>query len=320
MANKPRPVDFLVIGAQKAATSWLWEIMRQYPSIWVPPRKELHYFDRSLKYDSPSILATDNPLVRLFSHQTHNRQYRQELLLACRSVMKSGHWRDMKWYLRYYLGKISDHWYLSLFREADDSMIMGEITPAYAILDKPDIMHIKKLFPELKIIFVMRNPIDRAWSQLRYGWTRGNIKDIKDIDVLKQLIDGPNMEKRSNYISTLDNWMSFFPESQVCIMFYDNALEDPEKFLVTIFRFLGVGETSDTSTSIEKINASRAHDMPDEIRQYLARKYMEQLIVLSSRFGGHAARWLEEAETICRSDHRSGGSIIDHQSENRLPR
>src|SRR6185295_12624998 len=38
--------DFLCIGAQKAGTGWLYEQLRSHPGFWMPPMKELHYFDR----------------------------------------------------------------------------------------------------------------------------------------------------------------------------------------------------------------------------------------------------------------------------------
>ena len=37
--------DFLVIGAQRAGTTWLHRVLRQHPALWLPPVKELHYFD-----------------------------------------------------------------------------------------------------------------------------------------------------------------------------------------------------------------------------------------------------------------------------------
>ena len=40
--NKPK---FLVIGVQKAATSWLWVMLQKHSQIWFPPGKELHFFD-----------------------------------------------------------------------------------------------------------------------------------------------------------------------------------------------------------------------------------------------------------------------------------
>ena len=37
---------FLCIGAQKSATKWFYEMLRQHPKVWMSPLKELHYFDR----------------------------------------------------------------------------------------------------------------------------------------------------------------------------------------------------------------------------------------------------------------------------------
>src|SRR5689334_16087334 len=37
--------DFLCIGAQKAGTSWLYQQLEPHPDFWMPPVKELHYFD-----------------------------------------------------------------------------------------------------------------------------------------------------------------------------------------------------------------------------------------------------------------------------------
>jgi hypothetical protein len=38
--------DFLVIGAQRAGTTWLHRVLSQHPRLWLPPVKELHYFDK----------------------------------------------------------------------------------------------------------------------------------------------------------------------------------------------------------------------------------------------------------------------------------
>lgn len=36
---------FMCIGAQKSGTTWLHRQLRNHPQIWLPPVKELHYFD-----------------------------------------------------------------------------------------------------------------------------------------------------------------------------------------------------------------------------------------------------------------------------------
>jgi hypothetical protein len=40
-----RSPDFLIVGAQRAGTSWTNRHLRRHPQIWTPPIKELHYFD-----------------------------------------------------------------------------------------------------------------------------------------------------------------------------------------------------------------------------------------------------------------------------------
>mgnify|MGYP003645700298 FL=1 len=41
MASYP---DFVCIGAQKAATTWLYNVLRRVPGVFLPAIKELHYF------------------------------------------------------------------------------------------------------------------------------------------------------------------------------------------------------------------------------------------------------------------------------------
>lgn len=69
-------VDFLGIDAQRAGTTWLWKKLRQHPAIWMPPIKELHYFDRAKTYPSRSHLSEKNFKDRLFGKEFHHEQFR----------------------------------------------------------------------------------------------------------------------------------------------------------------------------------------------------------------------------------------------------
>jgi len=42
--------DFLILGAQKAGTTWLADVLRQHPDIYLPPEKELHFFNKRKAY------------------------------------------------------------------------------------------------------------------------------------------------------------------------------------------------------------------------------------------------------------------------------
>ncbi len=48
--HSPRKPDFLIIGAQKAGTTWLWAMLNQHPGVQLPETKEIHFFGGSETY------------------------------------------------------------------------------------------------------------------------------------------------------------------------------------------------------------------------------------------------------------------------------
>ena len=287
-------INFLGIGAQKSATSWLWKVLHEHDDIWMPPRKELHYFDRSLRYPSPSFLATDKLSDRLTNKEPNNMLFRNKLLTELGMIIdrKQG---NIEWYSKYFLGTYNDEWYKSLFEEGKEK-VSGEITPAYSILNKEDIAHIKTLFPELKIILILRNPIERAWSQARFYMTR-NLFDInKDIDKLKEFIDSDIQTTRGDYLSIINNWSSVFSKEDFFIGFYDEIEEDNKKFISKICDFLKIEKDSIMQKDIlnKKVNVSIELEIPDEIEKYLIEKYYNDIEKLSISFEKYPTKWLND--------------------------
>ncbi|MGH9187538.1 MAG: sulfotransferase [Acidimicrobiales bacterium] len=60
--DAPRP-SFLGIGAGKSGTTWIWEMLRRHPEVFLPDEKELHYFnDQAWEFDpTPNPRATEPP-------------------------------------------------------------------------------------------------------------------------------------------------------------------------------------------------------------------------------------------------------------------
>ena len=86
MKNKIRFPDFLGIGAARTGSTWLYHNLIIQSGIWLPPNKELHYFDRNIKYPSPSFLHDSSFWKRLIGREAHNRQFRQ--IMARKLVKK----------------------------------------------------------------------------------------------------------------------------------------------------------------------------------------------------------------------------------------
>jgi len=149
--NKINKPDFLVIGAQKSATSWLYFCLQNHPDIYLPSKKELRYFDRAEKYNSPNILAIDSPFKRYNLISFINK-----LIEIIKKHFKLNKSQIFFWYLKYYFGYYNDRWYISLFNFRKKNQICGEVTPSYSILEIEDIKKIYEINSEIKIIFLIK--------------------------------------------------------------------------------------------------------------------------------------------------------------------
>src|SRR4051794_3376435 len=148
--------DFIGIGAQKAGTGWLYDQLREHPDFWMPPMKELHYFDRIVAPNENGILRS-LPLAR---------QEKDRIRIAGERARDD----DDKEFLTKF-EQLSDKpsldldGYAALFAPKGDR-IAGDITPGYSTLAAAIIERIVLRFPNRKFIFIARDPVERAWSQL----------------------------------------------------------------------------------------------------------------------------------------------------------
>lgn len=289
---------FLGIGAQKAGTTWLATNLRQHPDIWMPPRKELHYFDRSPEYPSPSVLYPDNPFRRLFGAEPYNARSRREMSRALVSSLRRLDSKRLAWNARYYLGSCDDDWYVSLFKDGRDK-ITGEITPAYSLLEKEDVANVYRLLPTAKIIYLIRNPVDRAWSQLRFEAKKKNRSlETLTFENVRERAHIASHHLRGDYLRTLANWQTYFPQEQLFVGFFDDIEEKPWDILKMLFEFLGldVGKYPIAEYTFDKVNVSPEKKMPDQVRAFLSEKYLDEVRQINEMVGGHAQAWLAEME------------------------
>ena len=129
-------------------------------------------------------------------------------------------------------------WYLSLF--SSDVHINGDITPAYAIL-APDVIHsIYQALPQLKLVYLIRDPIDRAWSAAKMALYRAEMTHEEASD--QWFIDhfmSKGSRTRGDYETCLRRWLSVFPSDQLLVMHRDVIVRNPVQAANTILRFLG---------------------------------------------------------------------------------
>ncbi len=283
----PRQPDFLCIGAQRAATTWLYHNLKAHPQVWMPPYKELHYFD----------LPQGTSTLRLWYRRPNS--FRRQIANNLGGALRAGDLTSLGWYRRFLLGRRSPEWYLSLFVRAGDRLT-GDMTPAYAALAAPRVKEITKWLPEVKILFILRNPIERAWSQLNMkSWNLRALPGNRlPLSVARSLLNSRAIELRSDYLSTLAAWESCIPKERLFIDYYERIQETPIEFLDRLGRFLGLAVALDAGpATVSRYNAYEKPPVPQELRSELARRYLPQIQVLHRRFQNpYTAGWLAYAE------------------------
>jgi hypothetical protein len=187
-------------------------------------------------------------------------------------------------------------WYGSHFGN-EPGRIRGEITPAYSILPPYRIRYIRKLFPDVKILLMIRNPIDRAWSRAKMGlMSRDGLNlefdEIPDEVFIKNFRHKASVS-RGTYSVIIDNWLREFPADQFFVGFFDDIIERPKQLLTDIFNFLGVAVPDDWSEYpvVERIYRGPSRPMPDRFRTFLQALYQDELARLERRLGEKVANW-----------------------------
>jgi hypothetical protein len=284
---------FLVIGAQKAGTTWLDRNLRTHPQIWLPPEKEIHFFDLPRPLPFAALQYAPERAVR---HWARHR-LRRDLAKVERSE------QTMEWYRRYYYAMRGWSWYRSLFTPGT-GQICGEATPRYAVISRRKIASIRRRMPHLKIIYLLRDPIDRMWSDLamfhdqRFGGAgTGTVSDAADFAFLARR---RNLQ-HSRYEENLRNWAASFPHDQIFVGFLEEVSTQPDQLLQRIFTFLGVAPDHQASDGLVrgKINVANYPTVPNNIAKQLAGNLETDLRALHQRLQSpQTGAWLNRMEAL----------------------
>ncbi|MGB7271682.1 MAG: sulfotransferase [Geitlerinemataceae cyanobacterium] len=189
-------------------------------------------------------------------------------------------------------------WYLSLFQGAPEHSLCGESSTHYTKLPTyPNtIDRIGKHLPQVKLIYVMRHPIDRLVSQYVHEWSQGRVST--DID--RALDSYPQLIEYSRYSRQLQPYFETFGSQRILPVFFERLFAYPQSELERICQFLGYSgqphwhENLDAqNVSSERVRRSAWRDaiveMPllRQIRQHLvpkkARDWVRGLWTLKQR-------------------------------------
>ena len=199
--------DVLMVGAAKSGTTTLYHHLSQHPGVFFPKdKKEPFYFSSGGK--APGY--TDTAFVEKLTWQTKD--------------------------------------YLNLYQNADDGQILMDGSTSYLYCAEESIGHIKELYgdraSEVKIIVILRNPIERAYSHYTY-LVRNGVEDLSFEQALEPDVIERRRTKRwgfdyleyGRYTAQVKAYQENFDSVKVCLF---EDLKDAQRLADGLFEFLGL--------------------------------------------------------------------------------
>ncbi len=211
--------NFLIVGAAKAGTTSLYKYLQQHPQVFMSPLKEPHFFTYANSHTTPT-----GPGDNYFFESVVNSYDK----------------------------------YRELFDGASKELAIGEASPSY-LYSVHAANQIKEYLPKGKIIAVLRNPVDRAYSAFLH-MRRAGREPLKDFAVAlnhepERIQNGWGLiwhyRKAGYYYEQVERYYKLFGKAQVKVCLYEDLLKNPQEFLNDIFKFLEIDSQFTVNTNLK---------------------------------------------------------------------
>jgi hypothetical protein len=217
-------LDFVCIGAQKAGTTTLHDILITHPDIYLPPRKEAQFFDINERFE-----------------------------------------------------KGINYYFETFFKTYNGEKFVGNINPNLQMQNR-SLERLHNCFgDELKIIFIMRDPVKRAYSHYLMSKKRGYEK-LDFFDAMKaenERISNPQTHRgyiseepghyeinhwgyvyRSLYANTVEYLFANFPKENIHLMLFEDFIKNKNNGIKELLKFLSIPDSPYISFEVQSNVAS----------------------------------------------------------------
>ncbi len=201
--------NFLIVGAAKAGTTSLYNYLKEHPEIYMSPVKEPKFITSNfLKFPFKGI--GDDKVEK--------------------NIIKD-------------FGS-----YTKLFSKVKDEKAIGEASADTLYFYRDSIYYIKKYLGDVKIIILLRNPIDRAFSAYTHL-----VRDEREYLSFEDALREEENRRRNNwefiwyykdvgfYYNQVKAFIENFSEVKICL--FDDLKKDSLKVVQDIYKFLGVDDS-----------------------------------------------------------------------------
>ena len=272
-----RPVTyFFCLGATKAGTTWLHSQLATHPDCHLRTIKEYHYFTKRTETEFDAAIAA-NADLRKHYRQILNRRH------GLRSIRPQARLRDLRAYNEVLSARRPDHEAFRAFlaQGHEDAHLVADITPAYCLLPEADLMAMAEFAPDTRVLYLIRDPLERLWSHVRMIASRVAPKKMAEEAqaLLSRIIAGDlsgearAIVERGDYAAIIPKLVRAFDPARLMVMFYEELMTVPG--FARLCRFLGIEEVP--AEFERRVHAGAALEMPGALavraRAYLRPQY-----------------------------------------------
>lgn len=176
-------------------------------------------------------------------------------------------------------------WYRALFTDAAPDQLCGESSTHYTKLPTYPLAaeRLIEAMPEARLLYVIRDPIERIVSQYIHEWSQREVR----LEIDRAVIELPRYLAYSRYAMQLRPYLEAVGAERTLLVFFERLVAEPQRELDRIARFLGVetalhwdGDRGAKNSSRERMRKSPLRDaiVDAPIVTFLRRRFVPQTI------------------------------------------
>jgi len=218
--------SFLIVGAAKSGTGSLSYILNQSSSIFRSEQKELMFFDKEDFKNSINFILEYPTKYKKFDWGENKNELIKE--------------------------------YEKNFEDARKDQLLFEATPSYMASEKAP-KRISKTIENVQLIFIMRDPVDRAYSQYWH-----HVRAGRAIYGFRNQIkyESPYILEMGRYKSQIERYLRYFSKDQMKFIIFENFIKNTQKQVNSVLDFLEVDDELN-------LNEIKSHKNPSRVPRFI---------------------------------------------------
>ncbi|MGB0660341.1 MAG: sulfotransferase [Mangrovicoccus sp.] len=255
------------LGVIKAGTTWLHWALNGHPQIGRIPRKELHYFLRQYggidrltdhgRWNQFKVHLDRSSIVAPYDKKKRNERTDPELYGSPWDHTQMAEWwgpkgdarrrlanipNDQDWYYKFLEAPINDAWYRNLFSEIGPDQWATDFSTTSYMIRPEGFKDMANFAEDSRAILILRNPLDRLWSHVKFHAEVINIEEEKlhywSAQKYRKFTEEFALQDYSFYADAVEAMITHFPPEKRLILNFEDIRRDGEAVFQRVQKFL----------------------------------------------------------------------------------